>query len=92
MAMKIMVTAMSMAMTMAVAVAITVTMTVSVGRYTSIAPDVGIVLAVTAVAVTKTTSMKIVVDCQEQAGSRVTKIPIENNRSSYFNYILKQFF
>ena len=36
--------------------------------------------------------MMVIVDCQEHAGLCMTKTPVENNRSSYFRYILKYIF
>ena len=38
-------------------------------------------------------SMTVVVDCQKQAGSRVTNTnPVENNRCNYFSCIAKFIF
>ena len=95
MSMLIMATAMASAMVMtittvmAMKVAITITTEITVGKdaaIAAIAADVGMLLVV--VAVEKTVLMTVVVYHQEQAESRVTKIPVDNNISSYFSYIL----
>ena len=54
----------------------------------------GIALVVAEAATTATViSMIDIVDCQEQAGLRVSdKNPVENNRCSYFSYIVIYFF
>jgi len=92
MAMLIMATTMATAMAMALTtltlmtVAITITTAITVGKDAAIAADVGMALVVVAAAMTKTASMTVVVDRQEQAGSCVTKIPVDNNTNSYFSY------
>ena len=92
MSMLIMVTTMVIAMVVVIttapvtAVVITITTAISVGKDVAIATDVGMVLVVVSVAVVKTVLMTFIVYCQDQDGSRMTKIPLDNNRSNYFSY------
>ena len=56
------------------------------GEDAAIAADVGMSFVVVAATVTNTASMTIIVDHQDQPGSCMTKIPVDNNTNSYFSY------
>ena len=76
----------------AMTVAIIITTAITVRKDATIAVDVGMALVVIGVAVVKTALMTVVVDCQDQAGLRMAKTPVDNNRSSYFSYNSQKIF
>ena len=70
----------------AMVVVISVTTAITVGKDAAIAVDVGMALVVVVLVAENMILMTVIVDCQEYPGLRVTKIPVDNNRSSYFSY------